>query len=440
MKRATDDLKYHGPREHRGTRTFNFFDGNRENTAPPNLCNNKWGRCLDNSDVNCFLVTWIYDTNQITFTIKAYLERDQWVGIGFNENPTMAGTDVIVGWRTENGEAVIQDRKATAYAQPPLDSQQDATLISSSRVDSVTTLNFSRPLITNDKDDISLSYNCVHFIYAKGGKYSSNSISYHDNTPIISTKKICIPCTGVEEPSTTSTEVPASQRTNVRSEFKITNTPWDSKLGDATSQEFRTLADKLHTALLSLLTSIPGFVDVKILRFRRGSVIVEFDVIMAGDEGAVAQGSTAALEKLRTEGQLAEFTVDKDSVKLVPAKAPDEKSTLTVTLILIIAISAAGVLLILVLGICNCIRNRQQTEKQNTPDDYVPMNTTAGNRNTDSMKLSYEEWSKQQQEYNNPTFDNATYTGLGGQSSDNLVSKDGSGTKEQGTFIRHFCE
>lgn len=86
-------------------------------------------------------------------------------------------------------------RKATAYAQPPLDSQQDATLISSSRVDSVTTLNFSRPLITNDKDDISLSYNCVHFIYAKGGKYSSNSISYHDNTPIISTKKICIPCT-----------------------------------------------------------------------------------------------------------------------------------------------------------------------------------------------------------------------------------------------------
>lgn len=49
---------------------------------------------------------------------------------------------------------------------------------------------------------------------------------------------------------------------------------------------------------------------------RRGSVIVEFDVIMTGDEGAVAQGSTAALEKLRTEGQLAEFTVDKDSVKL----------------------------------------------------------------------------------------------------------------------------
>lgn len=68
---------------------FNIFTGNRENTAPPNLCNNKWGRCLDNSDVNCFLVTWIYDTNQITFTIKAYLERDQWVGIGFNENPTM---------------------------------------------------------------------------------------------------------------------------------------------------------------------------------------------------------------------------------------------------------------------------------------------------------------------------------------------------------------
>lgn len=96
--------------------------------------------------------------------------------------------------------------------------------------------------------------------------------------------------------------MPASERTNVRSEFKITNTPWNSKLGDTTSQEFRTLADKLHQAvrlilkkiyiiyvkdfirsfvffsflisfifsiqLLSLLRTIPGFVDVKILRFR----------------------------------------------------------------------------------------------------------------------------------------------------------------------------
>lgn len=56
------------------------------------------------------------------------------------------------------------------------------------------------------------------------------------------------------------------------------------------------------------------------------------------------------------------------------------------------------------------------------------------------MKLSYDEWSKQQQEYNNPTFDNALYTGLGSQSSDNLVAEDDSVTKEQGTFVRHFCE
>lgn len=55
------------------------------------------------------------------------------------------------------------------------------------------------------------------------------------------------------------------------------------------------------------------------------------------------------------------------SLLLVPAEASDEKSALTAPLIIIIAISAAGVLLILVLGTCNCIRNRQQTEKQNAP-------------------------------------------------------------------------
>ena len=133
------------------------------------------------------------------------------------------GTDVIVGWRTESGEAVIQDRwgtrmllvdsvvvlmtmgsnemwllffrKATGYSEPLLDAQQDATLLSSSRVDSVTTLTFRRPLATNDNNDISLSYNCVYFIYARGGTYTeSKGITYHDNTPIISNKKICIPC------------------------------------------------------------------------------------------------------------------------------------------------------------------------------------------------------------------------------------------------------
>lgn len=55
------------------------------------------------------------------------------------------------------------------------------------------------------------------------------------------------------------------------------------------------------------------------------------------------------------------------SLLLVPAEASDEKSALTVPLIIIIAISAAGVLLVLVLGTCNCIRNRQQTEKQDAP-------------------------------------------------------------------------
>ena len=63
--------------------------GNRKNSSATNLCNNQWGRCSDNNDVNCFLVTWSYDTNQITFTIKAYLERNQWVGIGFNDKQQM---------------------------------------------------------------------------------------------------------------------------------------------------------------------------------------------------------------------------------------------------------------------------------------------------------------------------------------------------------------
>lgn len=69
-------------------------------------------------------------------------------------------------------------------------------LILSFRVDLVMILNFSWFLIINDKDDIFFLYNCVYFIYVKGGKYSSNFIFYYDNMLIIFIKKICISCIG----------------------------------------------------------------------------------------------------------------------------------------------------------------------------------------------------------------------------------------------------
>ena len=92
--------------------------GNRKNSSATNLCNNQWGRCSDNNDVNCFLVTWSYDTNQITFTIKAYLERNQWVGIGFNDKQQMVRDLYVFLSLTDFPITVIFSRSLIMPMQP----------------------------------------------------------------------------------------------------------------------------------------------------------------------------------------------------------------------------------------------------------------------------------------------------------------------------------
>ncbi|XP_061182323.1 uncharacterized protein LOC133190647 [Saccostrea echinata] len=99
---------------------------------------------------------------------------------------------------TENGETFIQDRKTLSKSEMPMDSQQDITLISSSREDSVTTLTLSRPLATNDPSDFSLLHNCAYFLFARGVFNSTTNIKYNDKTAFLSNEKICVPCTEVQ--------------------------------------------------------------------------------------------------------------------------------------------------------------------------------------------------------------------------------------------------
>ncbi|XP_078318200.1 uncharacterized protein LOC144620656 [Crassostrea virginica] len=111
-----------------------------------------------------------------------------------------------------------------------------------------------------------------------------------------------------------------------------------------------------------------------------------------------------------------------------PEASDDDELPLPVPLIIIIAISAAGILLICVLGTCNCVRNRRQNEKEEE-GEYKHLTM----RRTSASKLSYDEWSRQQQ-FSNPTFENA-YTDIGGQTKDTTQNNEGQG-KQQGSFIR----
>ena len=99
---------------------------------------------------NQFTANWCTDGDDIRFQLIA--EGTGWLAIGFSNNQSMPDSDVIM----LTGEGVAQDAFANSRSAPIPDESQDITIISSSEVDGVTTVEFSRAISTGDEADLSL--------------------------------------------------------------------------------------------------------------------------------------------------------------------------------------------------------------------------------------------------------------------------------------------
>lgn len=92
---------------------------------------------------------------------------------------------------------LIITRYATARAMPQEDTLSVIDILGS-RINGVTTLNFTRPLTTSDTStDLQLTPEaCLYFFFAKGGAFDrdSKTISQHDVTPI--RQRVCLQCGG----------------------------------------------------------------------------------------------------------------------------------------------------------------------------------------------------------------------------------------------------
>lgn len=93
-----------------------------------------------------FQVEWCRQDSDIRFRLTA--TGNGWVAIGFNDVQQMIDSDVIMA----TGEGVIQDSFAEFYGPPTPDAANDATLLTSSQAGGVTTVEFSRPLVTGDTE------------------------------------------------------------------------------------------------------------------------------------------------------------------------------------------------------------------------------------------------------------------------------------------------
>lgn len=114
-------------------------------------------------------------------------------------------SDMVMGWVYENG-TFVTDRFAYGRHQPAIDKQQDLREVHGRIEDDFQTITFSRKMVTNDPEDISLK-ECLYYLFPVGGgrvlartskdfQDKTTPLGFHDQTlPKISRDLICI-CNG----------------------------------------------------------------------------------------------------------------------------------------------------------------------------------------------------------------------------------------------------
>ncbi|XP_052102073.1 uncharacterized protein LOC127735795 isoform X3 [Mytilus californianus] len=164
------------------------------------MCLGQWGSCASQQD--CHMATWSYNPNtqMISFNITAAVDSSKWLGIGFNGQKAMAGSDALVGWITPQETVTVTDRNNPSYAGSFVDSTENVENVHGDRINGITSISFQRHRDTKDTSDLIFSEdNCAYFIYPMGGSYNENdkSIFRHSKTPTISFKQFCFPCADV---------------------------------------------------------------------------------------------------------------------------------------------------------------------------------------------------------------------------------------------------
>ncbi len=97
-----------------------------------------------------------------TLAVKLTAETDGWVGIGFNPVKEMKGADFILGY-VKNGEVKLDDDfgydENSHKPDTKLDGTSDVTLVGGSETGGVTTVEFTIPLDSGDKNDTKIDVN-----------------------------------------------------------------------------------------------------------------------------------------------------------------------------------------------------------------------------------------------------------------------------------------
>ena len=103
---------------------------------------------------------WTVDGDKLA--VKLWAETEGWVGIGFNPSKEMKDANFILGY-VKKGEAKIIDEfgdtNTSHKEDDKLGGTSDATLIGGTEEGGVTTIEFTMPLNSGDKNDSAIDVN-----------------------------------------------------------------------------------------------------------------------------------------------------------------------------------------------------------------------------------------------------------------------------------------
>eukprot|EP01113_Clastostelium_recurvatum_P035337 TRINITY_DN4912_c0_g1_i1.p1 TRINITY_DN4912_c0_g1~~TRINITY_DN4912_c0_g1_i1.p1 ORF type:complete len:432 (-),score=53.79 TRINITY_DN4912_c0_g1_i1:23-1318(-) len=132
------------------------------------------------------LISWTIDCVKATFNVTIRAKATGWVAMAIGDSGSMYPSDITMGWVTVNHDGgdnhnetyqtvTVRDKFATANKAPKDDTQLDPPgtddilqgSVSGSEIDGVTTISFSRRLVSNDVlYDRSLPPTDVHLLWA----------------------------------------------------------------------------------------------------------------------------------------------------------------------------------------------------------------------------------------------------------------------------------
>ncbi|VDM50992.1 unnamed protein product [Toxocara canis] len=230
----------------------------------------------------------------------------------------------MVEWRSDGKDSSVRviDYFAAGYGRPKIDSDQAIFGVSAAYDAGFIYANFSRSLISDDDHDLSIDQ-CVYFLYPVNGgdlEGGTGELRKHSETPISSTKKICLASCGrktdvpskkvtsneaVLEASILPDETTHAPRATYEVIMRILNRDWNPRLSDGTTAEFRAMTNEVTKAVSSVIKPRwPSLKVERVTKFVKGSVVAH--VILTSDD----DNSPSAGKVKETIEEVSMFSVD----------------------------------------------------------------------------------------------------------------------------------